>query len=95
MPGVHMHDILAVSVAMDQTKVNIIPDNFRRETFIFVETEGKLTSGMTIADLRQPRNPRYPNADKPNGHVCVQVNVDKFFELFNKNVLFSLKEATK
>ena len=46
-----------------------------------VETTGKLTNGMTVADLRPERRPRNPNA-----HVCIKVATEAFLDIFFKRL---------
>jgi purine nucleosidase len=54
-PGCHLHDPLAVAAV-------IRPDLFHfRDAYVEVETEGELTRGMTVADLRARREPPAPN----------------------------------
>jgi purine nucleosidase/pyrimidine-specific ribonucleoside hydrolase len=54
-PGCHLHDPLAVAAV-------IRPGLFRfRDAFVEVETEGEVTRGMTLADLRERRHPPAPN----------------------------------
>ncbi|WP_293081560.1 hypothetical protein [Moorena sp. SIO3H5] len=44
-----------------------------------VETEGKFTSGMSLADLRDRRDEAtYP----PNVEACLDVDTDRFLKLF-------------
>jgi inosine-uridine nucleoside N-ribohydrolase len=50
-----LHDPLAIAAV-------IRPDLLRfREAFVDVETEGAVTRGMTVADLRERRHPPAPN----------------------------------
>ena len=53
--GCHLHDPLAIAAL-------IWPELFRfREAFVEVETMGEVARGMTVADLRQRRDPPAPN----------------------------------
>ena len=70
--GFYMHDPVAVGVAIDPELVQT------EEIYVQVETEGKITSGMTVGDFRPVR--RYKS--KPNVRVCTKVNADKFLTLF-------------
>lgn len=54
-PGCHLHDPLAIAAV-------IRPELFRfREAFVEIETEGVVTRGMTVADLRNRREAPAPN----------------------------------
>jgi purine nucleosidase len=73
--GIFLHDPLAVGVALD-------PSLVRREPMaVAVETQGALTAGMAVADLRR-RSRATPTAE-----VCVEVDTDRFLDLFTKRVL--------
>ena len=47
------------------------------DAYVQVETEGNLTNGMTVADLRRDRQPSNPNAQ-----VCVKVAAAAFLDYF-------------
>ena len=69
--GLHIHDALPVGMLTH-------PNYFQSvEAYVQVETEGNLTSGMTVADLRRERQISVPNAS-----VCVQVDADAFLDHF-------------
>ncbi|MDE0681934.1 MAG: nucleoside hydrolase [Candidatus Poribacteria bacterium] len=69
--GFHIHDALPIGMLTH-------PDYFESvDTYVQVETAGTLTNGMTIADLRQERQPSNPNA-----HVCVKVAAEAFLNHF-------------
>lgn len=69
--GFHIHDALPIGMLTH-------PDYFESvDTYIQVETEGTLTNGMTIADLRRERQPSNPNAQ-----VCVKVAAEAFLNHF-------------
>jgi purine nucleosidase len=73
--GIVLHDPLAVGVALDASLV-------RREPMaLAVETRGALTAGMAVADLRR-RCRTAPTAD-----VCVEVETERFLNLFAERVL--------
>ena len=73
--GIILHDPLAVGVALDASLV-------RREPMaLAVETQGALTAGMAVADLRRRRRAA-PTAD-----VCVEVETQRFLRLFTERVL--------
>ena len=69
--GFHIHDALPIGMLTH-------PDYFESvDAYVQVETEGTLTNGMTVADLRHERRP--PN---PNAQVCVKVNAEAFLDDF-------------
>lgn len=69
--GCYLHDPLAVGVAIDPSFVNM--EMMR----IYVETEGKVTSGMTLS-FRHPTKRK----ESPNCQVCTQVEAERFLEFF-------------
>lgn len=71
--GCYLHDPLAVGVAIDPSLVST------ESVYMVVETEGKFTSGMSLADLRDRRDEAtYP----PNVEACLDVETDRFLKLF-------------
>ena len=71
--GCYLHDPLAVGVAIDPSLVAT------ESVYMVVETEGKFTSGMSLADLRDRRDEAtYP----PNVEACLDVNTEGFLKLF-------------
>lgn len=71
--GFHIHDALPIAVLTS-------PDYFESvDAYVQVETEGDLTDGMTVADLR-PERQRY----EPNAQVCVKVAAEAFLDGFFK-----------
>ena len=73
--GLHIHDALPIGMLTH-------PDFFESvEAYVQVETEGDLTSGMTVADLRRERQISLPNAS-----VCVQVDADAFLNHFFERI---------
>ena len=70
--GCHIHDLLAVGVAIDPGFVET------EDIYVQVETQGKITSGMTVADLRPARL----RDSEPNVRICVNVDADRFLTLF-------------
>ena len=69
--GFYIHDALPIGMLTH-------PDYFESvDAYVQVETEGTLTNGMTVADLRQERRPSTPNA-----HVCVKVAAEAFLDHF-------------
>jgi len=69
--GCYLHDPLAVGVAIDSSFVKM------EEMKIYVETEGKVTSGMTLP-FRHPKRIK----DPPNCKVCTQVQAHRFLDFF-------------
>lgn len=72
IPGCHIHDLLAVGLAIDPGIVET------EDLYVQVETQGKITSGMTLADLRPVRL----RNNEPNVRVCIHVDTDRFLTLF-------------
>ena len=73
--GFHIHDALPIGMLTH-------PEYFESvDAYVQVETEGTLTNGMTVADLRRER--RHPN---PNAHVCVKVAAEAFLDHFFKQL---------
>jgi inosine-uridine nucleoside N-ribohydrolase len=73
--GCYLHDPLAVGIAIQPDLVKT------KDLFVQVETSSRLTMGMTVADLR-PRS-----TGKPNAIVCIEVDADRFMNMFYKLVL--------
>ncbi|MDE0088628.1 MAG: nucleoside hydrolase [Candidatus Poribacteria bacterium] len=73
--GLHIHDALPIGMLTH-------PNYFESvEAYVQVETEGNLTSGMTVADLRRERQISVPNAS-----VYVQVDADAFLDHFFQRI---------
>lgn len=74
--GLHIHDALPIGVLTH-------PHLFENvESYVQVETEGNITSGMTVADLRGDRT-----IAKPNARICLGVDADAFLKLFFQRLL--------
>jgi purine nucleosidase/pyrimidine-specific ribonucleoside hydrolase len=73
----HLHDPLAVGVAIDPSLVSLTPLS------VGVETDGKLTGGMTLADLRPIGDDMKP---PPNIEVALEVDADRFLSLFEERL---------
>lgn len=75
--GLFLHDPLAVGVAIDRTIVHTT------RLKIDVETDGALTEGMTVADMRQVKahlkNP-------PNVEAAIDVDAPRFLNLFRERL---------
>ena len=74
--GCYLHDPLAVGVAIDPGIVET------ENLYIQVETQGEVTQGMTVADLRPIRR----RDGKPNASVCTHVDADKFLSLLRDTI---------
>jgi len=72
-PSFPLHDPLAVGVALDPSLISSKPMH------IEVETKGKLTEGMTLAD-RRPVHEKINGS--PNAQVCLDVDASRFLSLF-------------
>jgi purine nucleosidase/pyrimidine-specific ribonucleoside hydrolase len=70
---VHLHDPLAVAVAIDPTLVRLTP------LHVEVETDGQVTRGMTVADRRSLRDARKAPA---NVRAGLAVDTKRVFTLF-------------
>jgi len=74
--GTHLHDPLTIIFLTH-------PELFKTvETRVEVETEGPLTQGATIAELR-PNRPR----SNANAQVCVGVDIDAVLQTFYDRTL--------
>ena len=69
--GFHIHDALPIGMLTHPDYFESVPAHVQ------VETEGTLTSGMTVAYLRHER--RHPN---PNAQVCIKVAAEAFLDHF-------------
>ncbi|MBI5115436.1 nucleoside hydrolase [Candidatus Poribacteria bacterium] len=67
--GCSVHDALAMMVAIDSSFVGT------KRVHVEVETEGKLTAGMSVADLRPYSRGK---AGKPNAAVALYVDPSRF-----------------
>jgi inosine-uridine nucleoside N-ribohydrolase len=77
IPGCYVHDALTVAYLLDPTLFRTV------ERYVAVETEGRITAGQTVADLREP--PRFGGA--PNARIAVDVDAEGFLRLFASRVL--------
>ena len=73
--GFHIHDALPIGMLTHPDYFESVPAHVQ------VETEGTLTSGMTVAYLRHER--RHPN---PNAQVCIKVAAEAFLDHFFKRL---------
>lgn len=74
--GLHIHDALPIGILTHPHLFESV------DAYVQVETEGNLTSGMTVADLRGVRS-----ISKPNAQICLKVNADSFLKLFFQRIL--------
>jgi purine nucleosidase/pyrimidine-specific ribonucleoside hydrolase len=74
---IHLHDPLAVGVAIDPSLVKISPLN------VAVETHPGIARGATIADLRPIRDDL---KQPPNLHVALEVDIEAFLKLFKERL---------
>jgi inosine-uridine nucleoside N-ribohydrolase len=70
--GCYLHDPLALGAVLDPSLVRTV------EAEVAVETEGRVTRGMTIADLR----PEGLFRATPNARVAIEVDAERFRRLF-------------
>jgi len=71
--GCYLHDPLALGVAIDPSLVST------KSVYMVVETEGKFTLGMSLADLRDCRD---ESTFPPNVEACLGVDAERFLKLF-------------
>lgn len=74
--GLYVHDALPIGIL---THPNLFENV---AAYVQVETEGNITSGMTVADLRGDHVNITPNAN-----VCINVDSDRFLDLFFQRLL--------
>ncbi|NES99116.1 MAG: nucleoside hydrolase [Sphaerospermopsis sp. SIO1G2] len=75
--GCYLHDPLALAVAIDPSLVKT------ELLYMVVETEGRFTKGLSLADLRDRRD---ESENPPNIDVCLDVDTQKFLQLFEQLV---------
>ena len=75
--GCAMHDPLTVAAAIDPSVIS------GQEVWVDVETHGELTAGQTVADFWGIPTPR----GQPNALVALDVDAERFFDLFYLRVL--------
>ncbi|MHC5827654.1 MAG: nucleoside hydrolase, partial [Nostoc sp.] len=71
--GCYLHDLLAMAVAIDPSLVKT------ESLYITVETQGRFTTGMSLADRRDRRDHK---ANPPNVEACLDVDTERFMQLF-------------
>jgi len=73
LKGAPLHDPLAVGVAIHPTWVKT------KRVYVDIETKGELTTGETVGDLR-------PYRTRGNASVCLEVDADRFINMFIKSL---------
>ena len=71
----NLHDVIALFALVQPSLLTF------RDYYISVETEGKLTRGMTVADFNGVVN------KAPNVHAAVDINIDGFWHWFVQLIL--------
>jgi inosine-uridine nucleoside N-ribohydrolase len=77
LEGCAMHDPLTVAAAVDPAVIR------GKEVWVDVETKGDLTAGQTVVDFWGIPTPW----GEPNALVALEVDPDRFFDLFYPRVL--------
>ena len=90
VPAITLHDPLAVGVVIDPSFVKTSP------LHVDVETDGRITEGMTVADLRSIRDDL---KQPPNLHGALEVDADRFLAFFlericRRDVTLSVSEGS-
>jgi inosine-uridine nucleoside N-ribohydrolase len=75
--GCYLHDPLAMAVAIDPSLVTT------ESLYMMVETEGRFTTGLSLADRRDRRDEA---TNPPNVEACLDVDTERFLKLFNRLV---------
>jgi inosine-uridine nucleoside N-ribohydrolase len=75
--GCYLHDPLAMAVAIDPSLVTT------ESLHMMVETEGRFTRGMSLADRRDRRDEK---ANPSNVDACLDVDTERFMQLFGQLV---------
>lgn len=77
MAAIPLHDPVALGVAIDPSIVKTTP------LYVHVETQGDITEGMTLADLRPIRDDL---KKPPNIHVALEVDAEQFLGFFQDHL---------
>ncbi|MEC4818846.1 MAG: nucleoside hydrolase [Scytonema sp. PMC 1069.18] len=75
--GCYLHDPLAMAVAIDPSLVKT------ESLYMMVETEGRFTTGLSLADRRDRRD---EEINPPNVEACLDVDTERFLKLFDRLV---------
>jgi len=80
--GCRLHDPLAVAIAIDESLARLVT------TRVEVETDGRWTTGETVADLAGVRGSPWPVGWEPGAiaRVALEVAADEFMERFVERV---------
>lgn len=73
--GAYVHDPIAIAVAIDPSLIQT------RRVHVDVETEGRHTRGMTVADFRKPLRRGEQTVD-----VALTINHERFIKLFHERL---------
>lgn len=73
--GCYVHDPLAIGVTIDRDIAKTEP------VYMVVETEGRFTTGMSLADRRDRRD---EESNPPNVEVCLDVDTKRFWRMFDE-----------
>jgi len=75
--GCYLHDPLAMAVAIDPSLVKA------ESLYMMVETQGRFTTGMSLAERRDRRDEK---TNPPNVEACLDVDTERFMQLFDQLV---------
>lgn len=75
--GCYLHDPLAMAVVIDPSLVK------SESLYMMVETQGRFTTGMSLADRRDRRDEK---TNPPNVEACLGVDTQRFMQLFDQLV---------
>ncbi|MCB0173637.1 MAG: nucleoside hydrolase [Anaerolineae bacterium] len=73
--GCYVHDPLAVGIMIDRGLAQT------ERVHLVVETEGRFTTGMSLADRRDRRDEA---GNPPNVEVCLDVDTERFWPMFDE-----------
>ena len=73
--GCYVHDPLAIGIAIDRDLAQT------EQVHLVVETEGRFTTGMALADRRDRRDEAN---NPPNVDVCLDVDTERFWQMFDE-----------
>lgn len=73
--GCYVHDPLAIGIMIDHDLAQT------ERVHLMVETQGRFTTGMSLADRRDRRDEA---ANPPNVEVCLDVDTERFWRMFDE-----------
>jgi purine nucleosidase/pyrimidine-specific ribonucleoside hydrolase len=73
--GCYVHDPLAIGIMIDRNLATT------QRVSMVVETEGRFTTGMSLADRRDRRDEA---SNPPNVEVCLDVDTERFWQMFDE-----------